>query len=128
MPRSRNSLRQQRRGFPHEFARCRACQAKTQKSFDRRFPDASQSGSSITGGTLGLARNGGHVFGQLHDRVWGAGICNGARVFKGAIFGKSLAEAGLGTPIRAVAIVCSQLAPSRPIPKWITALSVRLST
>ena len=102
---------------------------KHQMSFDRRFPKISKIGFEYSwGGALSLAQNSGQVFGELRERVWAAGFCNGTGVSKGAIFGKSLAELAHGTPGAASAIISSRQMPNKPLPQWIMALGVRLTT
>ncbi len=100
-----------------------------QKSFDRRFPEISSMGFQYTwGGALSLAQNGGMVFGDLADRVYGAAFCNGTGVSRGAIFGKAIAEHACGMESRAIDILLKRSRPSRAFPKPITALGVTAST
>lgn len=100
-----------------------------QLSFDRRFPEISSIGFQYTwGGALSLAQNGGMIFGDLADRVYGAGFCNGTGVSRGAVFGKAIAEYACGMESRAIDILLKRNRPSRAYPKPITALGVMAST
>jgi glycine/D-amino acid oxidase-like deaminating enzyme len=100
-----------------------------QLSFDRRFPEISSIGFEYTwGGALSLAQNGGFVFGQLDDRVFGIGFCNGTGVSRGAIYGKAIAEYASGMKSRSIDILLNRAKPSRAYPRPITALGVRCST
>lgn len=100
-----------------------------QKSFDRRFPEISSIGFEYTwGGALSLAQNGGFVFGQLSDRVFGAGFCNGTGVSRGAIYGKAVAELACGQDSKSIRILRNKARPSPAYPKFITSLGVRYST
>jgi glycine/D-amino acid oxidase-like deaminating enzyme len=100
-----------------------------QISFDRRFPEISSMGFEHTwGGALGLAQNGGFVFGQLSDRVFGAGFCNGTGVSRGAIYGKAIAELACGRDSKSIRILLNKTKPSRAFPRLITSLGVKYST
>lgn len=100
-----------------------------QVSFDRCFPEISHIGFEYTwGGALSLAQNGGMVFGDLADRVWGAGFCNGTGVSRGAVFGRAIAEHACGMSSRAIDILLRRNRPSRAYPRPITALGVKVST
>jgi glycine/D-amino acid oxidase-like deaminating enzyme len=116
-------------GFHTTQAQLERAQASHQKSFDRRFPEISKIGFQHTwGGALSLAQNGGLVFGQLADRVFGAGFCNGTGVSKGAIFGKAVAELACGQDSKSIRILKAKTRPSRAYPKFITSLGVKWST
>lgn len=100
-----------------------------QKSFERRFPEIASMGFEYSwGGALSLAQNGGTVFGQLSDRVYGAGYCNGTGVSKGAVFGKAIAEYACGQDSKSIRILLSRKKPNRTFPKFITSLGVHAST
>jgi len=100
-----------------------------QTSFDRRFPAISSIGFEYTwGGALCLAQNGGSVFGQLGERVFGAGFCNGTGVSRGAIHGKAIAELACGQNGKSIRILLNRTKPSRAFPKIITSMGVRCST
>ncbi len=75
-----------------------------------------------------MAQNGGFVFGQLQDRVFGIGFCNGTGVSRGAIYGKAIAEYASGMKSRSIDILLNRAKPSRAYPRPITALGVRCST
>lgn len=100
-----------------------------QKSFDRRFPEISSIGFEHSwGGALCLVQNGGFVFGQLADRVFGAGFCNGTGVSRGAVYGKALAELACGMDSKSIRILLNKTKPSRAYPKPITSLGVKFTT
>jgi glycine/D-amino acid oxidase-like deaminating enzyme len=100
-----------------------------QTSFDRRFPEISSIGFEYTwGGALSLAQNGGLVFGQLADRVFGVGFCNGTGVSRGAVYGKAVAELACGIDSKSIRILSKRTRPSRAFPKIITSLGVKYST
>ena len=100
-----------------------------QMSFDRRFPEISSMGFEYSwGGALSLAQNGGHIFGELADRVYGTGFCNGTGVSKGAIFGKALAEHICGMESKSINLLLNRAKPNRALPKLITSLGVKAST
>ncbi|PBC02335.1 FAD-binding oxidoreductase [Mesorhizobium sp. WSM3860] len=100
-----------------------------QVAFERRWPELSHIGFEASwGGLLTLAQNGGMVFGELGENVYGAAFCNGTGVARGAAFGKAVAEvaAGLSSPV--IEILKGRAQPSRPYPRLITAMGVRLVT
>jgi glycine/D-amino acid oxidase-like deaminating enzyme len=100
-----------------------------QASFDRRFPEVSPIGFEHTwGGALSLAQNGGAIFGDLADRVYGVGFCNGTGVSKGAVFGKAIAEHACGMSSHTIDILLKRTRPSRAYPRPITALGVTVTT
>lgn len=116
-------------GFHTTEAQIAKARKSHQISFDRRFPEISAIGFEYTwGGALSLAQNGGMVFGDLADRVYGAGFCNGTGVSRGAVFGKAIAEHACGMTSRAIDILLRRSRPSRAYPKPITALGVTAST
>lgn len=116
-------------GFRTTDAQLARAKASHQVSFDRRFPEISSIGFEFTwGGALSLAQNGGYVFGQLADRVWGAGFCNGTGVSRGAVYGKAVAELAAGFDSKAIGILLRKARPSRAFPTLITSLGVTAST
>jgi glycine/D-amino acid oxidase-like deaminating enzyme len=116
-------------GFHTTEAQLARAKRGHQKSFDRRFPEISSIGFEYTwGGALCLAQNGGLIFGQLSDRVFGAGFCNGTGVSRGAIYGKAIAELACGLDSKSIRILLNKTKPSRAFPKLITSLGVRYST
>lgn len=103
--------------------------AQQQLAFDRRWPELSKMGfESSWGGLLTLAQNGGMVFGELADEVYGAAFCNGTGVSRGTAFGKAVAEraAGLNSPV--IGILERRAKPSRAYPQIVTSLGVRFVT
>ncbi|RFB83133.1 FAD-dependent oxidoreductase [Rhizobium leguminosarum bv. trifolii] len=105
--------------------------AKTQQqlAFDRRWPELSPMGFAASwGGLLTLAQNGGMVFGQLAENVYGAAFCNGTGVSRGTSFGKSVAELAAGRSSPIIEILKRRVPPSRAYPKLITATGVRFVT
>lgn len=100
-----------------------------QIAFDRRYPALSQIGYEHSwGGLLTMAHNGGMVFGELSDRVFGAAFCNGTGVARGAGFGKALAELALGQNSRSIDILNNRPKPNKGWPTWITEIGVRATT
>lgn len=99
------------------------------EAFRRRYPDLAHIGYEHTwGGLLTMAENGGMVFGELADRVFGAAFCNGTGVARGTSFGKALAELGLGRRSRTIDILTSRPKPNRGYPNWLTEIGVRATT
>lgn len=116
-------------GFHTTKAQLERARKSHQLSFDRRFPEISSIGFEHTwGGALSLAQNGGLVFGQLADRVFGAGFCNGTGVSRGAIYGKAIAELACGMDSKSIRILLGKTKPSRAYPTLVTSLGVTCST
>lgn len=100
-----------------------------QVAFDRRYPDLSRIGYEHSwGGLLTMAENGGMVFGELADRVYGAAFCNGTGVARGTAFGKALAELALGHRSRTIDILNKRPKPNYGYPDWLTEIGVRATT
>jgi len=100
-----------------------------QVAFDRRWPSLSSMGFEASwGGLLTLAQNGGMVFGELADGVYGAAFCNGTGVARGAAFGKAIGEMASGKSSPVIDILKSRATPSRPYPRLVTSLGVRIVT
>lgn len=98
-------------------------------SFQRRWPELASMGFEISwGGLLTLAQNGGMVFGQLAQNVYGAAFCNGTGVSRGTAFGKAVAELALGKHSAVIDILNRRAKPSRAYPELITSTGVRLTT
>ena len=117
------------RGFQSHQSDVDHARKHHQIAFDRRYPDLSHIGyENSWGGLLTMAHNGGMVFGQLADRVYGAAFCNGTGVARGAGFGKALAELALGHTSRSIEILNSRPRPNRGLPDWITEIGVRMTT
>lgn len=75
-----------------------------------------------------MAHNGGMVFGELSEGVYGAAFCNGTGVARGAGFGKALAELALGRSSRTIDILKNRPKPNLGWPEWITEIGVRATT
>lgn len=104
----------------------RKCQ---QVSFDRRWPELSSMGFEASwGGLLTLAQNGGMVWGQLAENVYGAAFCNGTGVSRGTAFGKAIAEMVAGKSSPVIEILKRRTPPCRAYPWPITSLGVRFVT
>lgn len=100
-----------------------------QVAFDRRWPQISKMGFEASwGGLLTLAQNGGMVFGELAQGVYGAAFCNGTGVARGAAFGKAVAELACGMSSPVIDILKSRASPSRPYPRIITSMGVGFVT
>ncbi|MER8862412.1 FAD-binding oxidoreductase [Mesorhizobium sp. M0751] len=100
-----------------------------QIAFDRRWPELSSIGFEASwGGLLTLAQNGGMVFGELAEKVYGAAFCNGTGVARGAAFGKAIADLASGRPSPVVDILKTRASPSKPYPRPVTAMGVRIVT
>lgn len=98
-----------------------------QQSFAARFPQVADMGFEHSwGGALCLSQNnGGTVFGELANGVFGAGFCNGTGIAKGAIFGKAVAELASGQTSRVINILSSRPRPTSWAPKSIFGLAVK---
>lgn len=106
-----------------------AAKKHQQIAFDRRWPELAKMGFEVSwGGLLTLAQNGGMVFGELADNVYGAAFCNGTGVSRGTAFGKAVAELAAGRTSPVIDILKSRPAPSRAYPRLITSLGVRFVT
>ncbi|WP_298854868.1 FAD-binding oxidoreductase [uncultured Ruegeria sp.] len=117
------------RGFQSHQSDVDYARKHHQIAFDRRYPNLSHIGYEHSwGGLLTMAHNGGMVFGQLADRVFGAAFCNGTGVARGAGFGKALAELALGRTSRSIDILNNRPKPNRGLPDWITEIGVRMTT
>ncbi len=100
-----------------------------QISFDRRFPHLSSMGFEASwGGLLTLAQNGGMVWGELAENVYGAAFCNGTGVSRGTAFGKAIAELASGMNSPAIEILKRRTPPSRAYPEIITSFGVNFVT
>ncbi|WP_281407961.1 FAD-binding oxidoreductase [Mesorhizobium sp. M3A.F.Ca.ET.201.01.1.1] len=100
-----------------------------QLAFVRRWPQLSSIGFEASwGGLLTLAQNGGMVFGELADGVYGAAFCNGTGVARGAAFGKAVAELAVGHSSPVIDILKTRASPSRTYPKLVTSMGVRFTT
>lgn len=98
-------------------------------SFDRRFPTLSSIGFEASwGGLLTLSQNGGMVWGELAQNVFGAAFCNGTGVSRGTAFGKAIAELASGKTSETIKILQSRKTPSRAYPEIITSLGVKYVT
>lgn len=100
-----------------------------QIAFDRRWPELSPMGFEASwGGLLTLSQNGGMVFGQLADDVFGTAFCNGTGVSRGTAFGKAVAEMAIGFSSPIIEILKRRAAPSKAYPEIMTSLAVRFIT
>lgn len=100
-----------------------------QVSFERRYPELASMGFvSSWGGLLTLSQNGGMIWGELGENVYGTGICNGTGVSRGTGFGKALAELASGLNSTTIEILKRRKAPSRAYPEIITSLGVKYVT
>ena len=98
-------------------------------AFQRRYPELAHIGYAHSwGGLLTIAENGGMIFGELADRVYGAAFCNGTEVARGTGWGKALAELGLGQKSRSNDILNAKTRPNRGYPAWLTEIGVRATT
>ncbi|MFT4437775.1 NAD(P)/FAD-dependent oxidoreductase [Caballeronia sp. 15715] len=100
-----------------------------QVAFDRRWPDLSAMGFEASwGGLLTLAQNGGMVWAELAQNVYGAAFCNGTGVSRGTAFGKAIAELAAGLNSKSIDILKTKTPPSRAYPRIITSLGVNYVT
>ena len=98
-------------------------------ALQRRYPELAHLGYEHSwGGLLVMAHNGGMVFGELQDRVFGSAFCNGTGVARGTAFGKALAELALGQSSYTIDILKSRPQPNRGYPSWLTEIGVRATT
>jgi len=115
--------------FKMPLEKVQIAQKHNQLAFERRWPELSPIGFEASwGGLLTLAQNGGMVFGQLAQNVYGAAFCNGTGVSRGAAFGKSIAELAAGQNSAIIKILQNKTPPNRTYPKLITAWGVRFVT
>lgn len=115
--------------FAMTLAEVKAASKHQQIAFDRRWPEVSSIGFEASwGGLLTLAQNGGMVFGQLAENVYGAAFCNGTGVSRGTAFGKVVAELAAGQSSPVMEILKRKTPPSRAYPRLITSLGVRFVT
>lgn len=100
-----------------------------QRSFEARFPEVSDIGFEYSwGGALCLSQNGGVVFGELAERVFAAGYCNGVGVSRGAVYGKAIAEFAAGMTSPTIEILKAKTRPSRAYPRFVLEPGVKLNT
>ncbi len=117
------------RGFRSTRSDVEAAHSKHVIAFERRYPQLAQIGYEHSwGGLLVMAHNGGMVFGQLADGVYGAAFCNGTGVARGTAFGKALAEMALGQQSRSIDILKGRPKPDRGYPAFLTEMGVRATT
>jgi len=115
--------------FKMPLEKVQMAQKHNQLAFERRWPELSHIGFEASwGGLLTLAQNGGMVFGQLAQNVYGSAFCNGTGVSRGAAFGKSIAELAAGQSSAIIKILQNKTPPNRTYPKLITAWGVRFVT
>lgn len=115
--------------FEMTRAQVMATRKHQQTAFDRRWPGLSKIGFEASwGGLLTLAQNGGMVFGELSENVYGAAFCNGTGVSRGTAFGKAVAELATGRTSPTIEILKRKTPPSRAYPRLITSLGVRFVT
>lgn len=95
------------------------------KSFQRRYPSLASMGFEHSwGGAMALAENGGMVFGQLAEHVYGVAFCNGTGVSRGTAFGKAIAEYATGRSSAIIDILLQRQKPNR-MPAWLIEIGVR---
>ena len=117
------------RGFRSWQSDVDYAQKHHQVAFDRRYPELSHIGYEYSwGGLLTMAHNGGMVFGELSERIYGAAFCNGTGVARGAGFGKALAELAIGRSSRSIDILSNRPKPNYGLPDWLTEIAVRATT
>lgn len=117
------------RGFRSRQKDVDSAKRHHQIAFDRRYPELSHIGYETSwGGLLTLSHNGGMIFGELADRVYGAAFCNGTGVARGAAFGKALAELVTGHKSRTIDILHNRPKPNKGWPAWVTEIGVRATT
>lgn len=117
------------RGFQSRQSDVDYARKKHQIAFDRRYPELSDMGYEHSwGGLLVMAQNGGMVFGQLADGVFGSAFCNGTGVARGTAFGKALAELALGCKSRSIDILNARPKPNKGYRAILTEIGVRATT
>lgn len=117
------------RNFVSSDADIAVCRPHHLVAFQRRYPELAHIGYEHTwGGLLTMAENGGMVFGELADSVYGAAFCNGTGVARGAAFGKALAELAVGQRSRTIDILNRRPKPNYGYPAWMTEIGVRATT
>jgi len=117
------------KGFKIDKAQVMQAAKQQQIAFNRRWPQLASMGFEVSwGGLLTLAQNGGMVFGELADNVYGAAFCNGTGISRGTAFGKAAAELAAGKDSPIIPILKRKQAPSRAYPNPITAWGVNAVT
>ncbi len=117
------------RGFRSRQSDVDYARKKHQIAFDRRYPELSHIGyENSWGGLLVIAQNGGMVFGQLAEGVYGTAFCNGTGVARGTTFGKALAELALGHSSHSTDILNARPKPNKGFPALLTEIGVRATT
>ena len=100
-----------------------------QETFNDRYPEIAGIGFEHSwGGGFCLAQNGGMVFGQLAENIFGVAFCNGTGVARGTAFGKSIAELACGYNNEAIGTLQRRASPTKAYPRFITEPGVRLTT
>jgi glycine/D-amino acid oxidase-like deaminating enzyme len=91
------SLYSYERGVSSQYAR-----TELLARFHRRFPDLAHVGiEHAWGGTTALTMNGAPFWGQIDDRLYASGGCNGSGIVKGTVLGRRLAEHIAGHDVEA---------------------------
>lgn len=117
------------RNFKSTLADVEGAKLKHQIAFERRYPDIASMGFAHSwGGMMAVSENGGMVFGQLADSVYGTAFCNGTGVSRGTTFGKALAEYAMGQTSKSIEILLKRSTPNRGYPSLLTEIGVRATT
>jgi len=117
------------KGFKTTIDDVLSAKVQQQISFERRFPELSAMGFEASwGGLLTLAQNGGMIWGEMAENVYGAAFCNGTGISRGTAFGKAVAELASGKTSKTIEILKNKTVASRAYPEFITSLGVRYVT
>lgn len=97
------------------------------RSFEARFPMLNGVGMEYRwGGHLCLSLNSAPAFGEIEDRVYVAGCCNGLGTVKGTLYGMLIADLAVGTEEPMVADVLKEPSPNRLYPRPLMAIGAPL--
>ncbi|MER8621698.1 FAD-binding oxidoreductase [Mesorhizobium sp. M1409] len=100
---------------------------KHDRSFNARFPMLNGAGMEYRwGGHLCLSLNSAPAFGEIEDRVYVAGCCNGLGTVKGTLYGMLIADLAVGTEEPLVADALREPSPSTLYPKPLMAVGAPL--
>ncbi|MFD1984362.1 NAD(P)/FAD-dependent oxidoreductase [Mesorhizobium newzealandense] len=97
------------------------------RSFRARFPMLGEISMEFRwGGHLCLSLNSAPAFGEIDDRVYVAGCCNGLGTVKGTLYGMLVADLAVGTGEPMVADALKEPSPNRLYPEPLVAIGAPL--
>src|SRR5262249_1432320 len=97
------------------------------RSFKARFPMLGDIAIEYRwGGHLCLSLNSMPAFGEIEERVYVAGCCNGLGTVKGTLYGMLVADLSVGTGEPMIADALKEPAPSKLYPEPVMAIGAPL--